>query len=328
MKALKRLERKLNWFEKIRKKVVVTGLAAGLLVPSGIIGVPYLVQENNKWVKKRALQELVQDPVKDSFISGIKKESIDFFVKDMYDYKEQNGIWAYRDTGAYKELDDVIVRISERTDIPKYIFAALIDYCRQCGDNPRGYYSWSGRTPITPEEAGVKGLVLWQDPEQDLLSAAGKYNNIFREVQDEAVAVALMFTEKESVKKAKREASIAYARLREYDDWRSRRSAEDLEKYYALVKQRNAVPFNDWEKKGELEKQLKALFDDITTEKPSSSGDARGSFAVGNRSWHPDLFKVTLSPMHWKYKCWWVNNLSIGGAAVKIALRLKKDGYR
>jgi len=45
-------------------------------------------------------------------------------------------------------------------------------------------------------------------------------------------------------------------------------------------------------------------------------------------TWHQDLFKVTFQPSYWKYKAWWVNNLNIGGTAVKIDKRLKRDGYK
>ena len=132
-----------------------------------------------------------------------------------------------------------------------------------------------------------------------------------------------MFADRDTVKKAKRDAAGAYARLAEYREWRSKRSAEDLRRYDTLVEQRLALPMRDWEKKSELEKEIKALFDEITTEKPS-----RSQWEADGKVWHPDLFKVTLYPSYWKYQSWWVNDLSNGGTAVKIALRLKRDGYR
>ena|GEM_PF-4777903 len=327
MKALKKLDRKLNWYQKIRKKLMILGLTAGLLAPAGVFGVPFLMDANNKWEQQRELQQLVEEPVPESFIADVKKKSIDFYVGNTYDFDIKDGICSYCDTGEYSKYEDTIRSVAEKTDVPAYILAGLVDYCSQCSSSP-GAPPWFARTPITPEEAGLDGMILWEDIEQDFLSAAGKFRRIFREVNDEAAAIVLMYAGEDHVKKAKKEAVEAYARLKEYSEWRSKRSAEDLARYDALVEQRNALPLNDWEKKSELEDQLKALFDEITDEKSTAGGDVRGSWDAGNRTWHPDLFNVTVQPNYWTYKSWWVNNVTMGCSAVKTALRLKRDGYK
>ncbi len=328
MKSLKKLEWKLNWWRRAKRKTAiaalmlagVSGIGGGIVV-GFTAGAPYF----NKAMQEKTLQRLAQEPVPESFIADAKRKSLDLVVENLYDFKIEDGISSYNDTGAYKKSEDAIRKVSERTGVPKYILAGMADYCEQCGSGPTACHDWL-RTPITPEEAGVKGVVLWKDPEQDFLSAAGKFKKILREVKDEQVALALMFTEKENVKKAKEESASAYARLNEYAEWqkiRSKKNPNELIRYSALVAERNAIPMQDWKKRDALEKEIEVLFNKITTEKPDKS-----QWESGGKTWHPDLFKVTLQPGYWKYKSWWVNNLAMGGGAVKTALRLKRDGYR
>lgn len=332
MKSLKKLDRKLNWYPRIKKAFLGTLLAAGLLVPVGAFGVPLVKEANYKWAQQQELQELLREPVPESFIADVKEKSLDNFIPDSFTAVQKDGIWSYQDTKEYERFKKQIKKVSEETGVPAYVLAGIVDYCQQCSSGPDAFSGWGGRTPITPEEAGIKGSYLWKDPEQDILSGAGKFKRLLREVGDETIAIALMFEYqfyhvRKNIKDAKTEAADAYACLKEYQKWRSISNAKALEKYDALVKQRNALTTKDWEKKSKLEDNLKVLFDEITVEKPIRSADLRGNYQLTEKKWHPDLFKVTIQPEYWKYKCWWVNNLYMGCGAVKIALRLKRDGY-
>ncbi|MBW3004236.1 hypothetical protein KY310_00175 [Candidatus Woesearchaeota archaeon] len=338
MKPLKKLRWKLNWYPKIRKAFLTAALAAGILAPSAAYSVPILLDANKKWAQQKELSELIREPVPESFIADVKQRSLDYFVKDAYYFggiEEKEGVWPYRDSGEYKEFEEGIKKVSKETGVPRYILAGLVEYCHQCNSGPHAIISWGGRTPVTPEEAGIKGMVLWEDPEQDFLSGAGKFKRLLREVGDELTALILMYEEpfyqvRENIKNAKKEAEHAYACLKQYKEWRSMRSEEELAQYDAIVVQHDAIPMKEWQKRDELEKQLKALFDEITTERESagSSGDFRGNYQPMAKEWDEDLFHVTMHPKYWKYKCWWVNNLNMGAGAVKIALRLKRDGFQ
>jgi len=325
MNQIDKLERKLNWWPSIKNKALAIGLFASLLVPPSVMGISSLVDANKKWEQEKILQELVREPVPEDFIADVKNKSLKHSVEKPYGFYQKAGIWSYCNTGKYKEYEDIIKKVSKDTGVPDYVLLGLAEYCHQCDHS----YDWSGRTPVTTEEAGLDLLVLWKDPEQDFLCAAGKYLKILREVPDEEVAIALMLTDKKHIKDAKNDAATAYVRLNEYQEWRKIRSEEnpeDLVRYDALVEQYEAT--KDWEKRSNLKDVIKVLFDEITTEKSTDSGDVRGSGEAGKITWHPDLFKVTLQPKFEEYKCWWVNNLVANGSAVKIALRLKKDGYK
>jgi len=319
MNQINKLKRKLEFWPKLKKKILVAGLFASLLVPPSVLGVSSLVDANKKWKQEKILQELVRQPVPENVIADVKNKSLEHSVEHPYGFYQKDGIWSYCNTEQYKEYETIIKKVSEDTGVPDYVLMSLAEYCGQCEYN----WDWSSRTPITTEEAGLDLLVLFKDPEQDFLCGAGKYLKILREVQDEEVAIALMLTDKKNIKEAKNDAATAYVRLNEYQKWRRIRNEENpeaLANYDVFVEQYKATKV--WKKRSHLEDEIKTLFDEITTEKSMSR------WSTGKKAaWHPDLFKVTLEPKHWEYKCWWVNNLIASGSAVKLALRLKKEHY-
>lgn len=293
MKAIETLERKLNWWNRTKKKLVVA--TAALMCLSGITGIayPYLSKNADKEIARK---ELVEDPVPEIDVTGIRNECIDDIVI----------------SGAYKKYEQIIQSVSKRTGVPKYVLASMIEDGYKCREGKGAMdYPYPGFITISEEEAGIKSRTLDNDPEQCLLSAAGKYKKILAEVQDEETALGVLFTNEESVKSAKKQARRYLAIMLRYEQWRKGCDPEKIKPYDELMEQINNE--KDFEKREALVKKMTQKWDSFEL------GISRGALV------DEQVYRVLTARKYHRIGQWWPEQLATG--SVKVALRLKKDGY-
>ncbi len=290
--ALSKLERKLTWWKRTKIKIAVVATAvccAGIITG---IAYPYL----SKNVKEDAARkELVEDPVPEIDAAAIRDECLDDVVI----------------SGEYKKHEHMIQKVSERTSVPKYVLAAIIeDGCIWREGAGAIHYSWDGFVRITEAEAGIKSRTLWDDPEQCLLSTAGKYKKILDNVKDEETALGVLFTDEDSVKSAKKQARVYMTIMFRYKQWRDDCDPEALKPYDELMEQIDNE--KDLNKREALVKKITQRWDSF------EEGISRGMISE-------QVYRAITARKYHKRGQWWPEQLMNSG--VKVALRLKRDGY-
>jgi hypothetical protein len=183
-----------------------------------------------------------------------------------------------------------------------------------------------GIIDINEDEAGLTPQTLWHDDEQCLLLKAGEYLRKLNDVHDEVVALALLFNDKEDIVNAKAQAESYKKMSEKYQEWRGNQS--DLQEFDALVaKYRELRPIAwHWSSKKEKLDELNALEEEIKTVYQDTLPLSTARFS-SYEEFPKDLYKVALRPVEYRRKQWWIENLPKSDM-IKIALRLKKDGYR
>jgi len=300
MKKIEDLERKLKFWPSIKNKLLVFGLltAAGV---AGIFGTSYV------WPG-----------------SGIKSKEVDKELISSVNISE-NDITPIRakcleDTvilGEFKKHEKLIRDVYHTTNVPEYVLAAMIDvaHYRATRAQSPAAYSWPGFVQVLDHEAGLEDVAL-QDPEQCLLSAAGKYKSILETVNgDEEVALGVFFLGEGTVKMAKLEANRYLGIARDFERWRDECDEEALSLYDDLLEQHKSAE-TEQEREEALQK-IKLHWDSMTPSVP------RGYI------YDEPVYRALTSRGTHKLHQWWPENLSVrsGVNGVKIALRLKKDGY-
>jgi len=337
-----KLNKKLTWWPRIKKKVVAAGLIAGLLIPASIASFPAMVSWARNTKETQRLEQLCKKPIDEEIVATIRAESLEDFIYTknpgaISTYKTPPDFFEFMMTDAHKKYDEVIQDVHKKTGIPKYILGAFVE----CGEsNAWGMdalqWSWPGFVQINEDEAGLSARTLSQDKEQCLLSAAGEYQKRFSRVKDEIIALALLNHSEEEIKKAKSEAVTCKSSITQYQKWRkgeyqgsmySESTRSDtlkqfdalVEKYHILIE--NTAILDNLDEKQALETEIRTLWKSTLPE-----SDPRGYTERPNL----DVYKVALRPKQLKRKQWWVENLRnlANRDCIKIALRLKKDGYK
>ena len=332
---ISKLNKKLSWWPRIKKKLVIAGLVTGLLIPTAIASFPSMVSWARKTKETQRLEQLCKKPVDEEIVAPIRAESLENYLYtknpgEIFTYKTPPDFFEFMMTDAHKKYDNVIQDVHKKTGIPKYILGAFVE----CGEpNAWGLdaiqWSWPGFVQINEDEAGLSARTLSQDKEQCLLSVAGEYHKIFRRVQNETIALALLQYDEKEIKKAKSEAITCKKLIDQYQEWRDDQHSADrkptdnlkqfdalVEKYHALIE--NTAILNNIDEKNALKTEIRTLWRSTL---PQS--DPRGYTKTPSQ----DTYKVALRPEHYRRNIWWVENLP-SPDCIKIALRLKKDGYR
>ena len=301
MQEIETLERKLKFWPRLRNRLLVLGLVT-LGTISGAIGAGYVFPGSGGIKTKEVDARLIEEVnLEDKTIALAKAACLEDAVI----------------LGEYKKHEKLINRIHRATDVPEYVLAAMIDVAkdRAVRSKSPASYSWPGFVQVTGNEAGLKDSALW-DPEQCLLSAAGKYKSILETVKgDEEVALGVFFLGEGTVIMAKTEANRHGRINMDYAQWRKGSDDEDVAFYDALIEKH---------KSAETEQEQKEILRKIQLHWNSYSP----SGMRGNLMDESVYRALTSRGMH-ELRQWWPENLTIhdGVNGVKVALKLKRDGY-
>ena len=300
MKEIETLERKLNFWPSIKNKLLVLALVAAAGV-SGILGTTYVWSGSGIKSKEVDRDLIGAVHISEKEIAPIRAECLEDTVI----------------LGEFKKHEKLIKNVHCTTSVPEYVLAAMIDvaHYRATRAQSPSAYSWPGFVQVLDHEAGLEDKAL-RDPEQCLLSAAGKYKSILESVNgDEAVALGVFFLGENTVKMAKTEANRYLGIARDFERWRDECDEEALALYDGLIEQHKSAE-TEQEKQEALQK-IKLHWDSITPNVP------RGYI------YDEPVYRALTSGGTHKLHQWWPENLSIPGGVngVKTALRLKRDCY-
>jgi hypothetical protein len=331
---LGRLAKKLRRWDKIRNTGLAVAVAAAILTPACIWGIPAMLKLDKQKKQEMALRELCAEPIPRECIEDIIKESLDDAVTDPDAYwRDDSKLHAFAITDEHKKHMDIINPVSARTGVPKYVLAAFIDYADLCMRG-RGAmcYSWDGFVQVTGHQVGVDPWVLMQDKEQCLLSMAYKYKLALNRYQNELVALAMsVHTTEDNVSSAKDDAKKARKMCDHYREWRKKMQAMDtvanlngdkaegLVRFDALVAKYRALSMNQWKKRSAVEDEVKALFAASLPNSPPRTYGTTGTTI------DREAYRVALHPVMYRRHQWWVNHVGTS-TLIKNALRFKRDG--
>jgi len=300
MKEIETLRRKLEFWPKLKNRLLVAGLVAAGLV-SGIVGKTYFNSESGIKSKEVNLELISSVKVSEDTIASIKAECLEDAVM----------------LCEFKKHEKLIRNVHKTTHVPEYVLAAMIDVAHNRATRAQSpsTYSWPGFVQVTGNEAGLEDKAL-KDPEQCLLSAAGKYKSILQYVSgDETVALGIFFSSENTVIMAKQEANRYFGITRDYKQWRDQCDEEDIAFYDKLIEQH---------KNAETEQEKQEALHKIKLHWDSCSPRVTRGMMLDE-----SVYRALTSAGKHRLRQWWPENLTthddVNG--VKIASRLKKEGY-